>query len=141
MKLRLLVTFLALLGPAFAEDKPAAPAAPAAPATEAPAAAKPLSPTDLPALKENVGKEVTVQGKVEAVGESKSGGVRYLNFSKNYKQSLALVFIVSKGGDAFTKEKLTEFVGKTVTVKGKIETYNEALQIKIEKLEQIVVQP
>jgi hypothetical protein len=66
--------------------------------------------------------------------------VRYLNFSKNYKETLALVFILSQGGGDFSKEKLSEFVGKKVRVTGVIGTHNDTLQIKIDKLEQIKVQ-
>lgn len=116
-----------------AEEKSPAPA-------EAPAE-KVFAPGDLEALKEQKGKSVIVEGTIVAQGESKSGGVRYLNFSKNFKQTISLVFILSTGGDAFAKEKLAEYVGKKVRVTGVVETYNDALQIKIQKLDQIQVQP
>jgi RecJ-like exonuclease len=99
------------------------------------------APNDLTGLKEMTGKTVTIEGKITDQGESKSGTVRYLNFSKNYKDTLALVFILSQGGGNFTKEKLGEFVGKKVRVTGVVSTHNDALQIKIDKLEQVQVQP
>jgi RecJ-like exonuclease len=102
---------------------------------------KVYAPTDLKDLKEMTGKTVTIEGKVVGQGESKSETVRYLNFSKSYKDTIALVFIVSQGHGDFTKEKLGEFVGKKVRVTGAVSTHNDALQIKIDKLEQIQVQP
>lgn len=87
------------------------------------------------------GKPVIVEGTIAAQGENKSGTVRYLNFSKKFKESISLVFIVSKGGDEFAVEKLTPFVGKKVRVTGTVGSYNDALQIKIDKLDQIQVQP
>ena len=102
---------------------------------------KVYAPNDLTGLKEMTGKTVTIEGKITDQGESKSGTVRYLNFSKNYKDTLALVFILSQGDGNFSKEKLGEFVGKKVRVTGVIGTHNDALQIKIDKLEQIQVQP
>ena len=93
------------------------------------------------ALKEMTGKPVIVEGTVTAQGENKTGTIRYLNFAKNFKEAISLVFIVSKGGDEFAKDKLGAFVGKKVRVTGTVGTFNEALQIKIDKLDQIQVQP
>ena len=133
MKTCALLIALALTIPALAEEKPAAPA-------DAPPP-KILAPTDLAGLKESASKPVTVEGTIAAQGENKTATIRYLNFTKNYKESLSLVFMVSKGGDAFAKEKLGEFVGKKVRVTGSVSSFNEALQIKIDKLDQVQVQP
>ena len=141
MKIRVLLVAIALALPVLAEDKTAAPA----PATPPPATAAPdgsvFAPTDLAKLKEMAGKPVVVEGTLTAQGENKTGTIRYLNFSKNYKETLSLVFVVDKGGDQFTSEKLGAFVGKKVRVSGTVGTYNDALQIKIDKLEQIKIQP
>ncbi len=75
-----------------------------------------------------------------ALGESKAG-VRYLNFTKDYKQSVSLVFLPNAGNGAFTKEKLTEFVGKKIRVTGQLSDRNGAAQIKMTSLDQIKVQP
>ena len=133
MKTRTLLIALALTLPAFAEDKPAAPA-------ETPPA-KIYAPTDLVALKATDDKPVTVEGKIVVQGENKTATVRYLNFTKNYKESLSLIFMVDKGGEEFSKEKLGAFVGKKVRVTGVVTSFREALQIKIDKLDQIKVQP
>jgi hypothetical protein len=110
--------------------KPAAPT----PATEA---GKVFAPTDLDALRMEIGKIVTVEGTIVASGESKSKTVRYLNFTKNYRESLGLVFFVSKGGDEFALEKLAAWVGKKIRATGKVAEHNGALQIEIEKLAQV----
>ena len=140
MKIRLLLIAVAFAMPVLAEDKPAAPA----PAAPPPATALPdgvFAPTDLAKLKEMVGKPVIVEGTLAAQGENKTATIRYLNFSKNYKETISLVFVVDKGGDQFTSEKLGAFVGKKVRVSGTVGTYNDALQIKIDKLDQIKIQP
>lgn len=126
MKIRSLLFIFALTMPAFADDKPAE---------------KVFAPTDLAGLKATDSKPVIVEGTLVAQGENKTGTVRYLNFTKNYKESLALVFMVGKGGEEFSKEKLGAFVGKKVRVTGPVSVFNEALQIKIDKLDQIQVQP
>ena len=137
MKIRVLLVAIALALPVLAEDKTAAPAltAPTAPDGSM------FAPTDLAKLKEMVGKPVVVEGRLTAQGENKTATIRYLNFSKNYKETISLVFVVDKGGDQFTSEKLGAFVGKKVRVSGTVGTYNDALQIKIDKLEQIKIQP
>ena len=136
MNIRPLLALLVFTLPAFAEDKPATPAPPTPPPEPVVLAA-----TDLEKLKEMLGKSATVEGTVAAQGENNGGTMRYLNFAKKYKEALTLVFMVGKGGDEFSKEKLAAFVGKKVRVTGVVSTYNDALQIKIDKLAQIQIQP
>ena len=132
MNLRPLLLAIVFTLPAFAEDKPAAPVA--TPEVTV------FAPTDLDKLKEMKGKPVVVEGTVAAQGENKSATIRYLNFTKNYKEAISLVFMVGKGGEEFSTEKLAAFVGKKVRVMGTVGTYNDALQIKIDKLAQIQIQ-
>ncbi len=120
--------------PAAATPVPAAPAAPA-PAPVDPA--KVFTPTDLDALRPVVGQAVVIEGTIIASGESKSKTVRYLNFTKNYKESVGLVFFTSKGGDDFALEKLAVWVGKKVRVTGKLGEHAGALQIELEKADQL----
>ena len=141
MKIRPLLIALIFTVPALAEDKPAAPAPPTPPPAPAAADVAVIAPNDLAKLKEMTGKPVVVEGTVSAQGENKTATIRYLNISKNYKETISLVFMVSKGGDEFSSEKLGAFVGKKVRVSGTVGTYNEALQIKIDKLDQIQIQP
>ena len=137
-------TALALLAlalsaaPLRAEDKPAAPAtpAPAAPATD-----KIYAPKDLLPLREVKGQTVKIEGTILKQGESKTGAVRYLNFTEHYQDSISIVFMVSKGNGDFTKEKLTNYVGKKVQITGVVAEYNNNLQIEIAKLDQIKLVP
>lgn len=108
--------------------------APTAPVPEAP---KVYAPTDLEALRGAIGHTVAVEGTIVASGESKSKTVRYLNFTRAYKESAGLVFFVNKGGEAFALEKLAPWVGKKVRATGKLAEFNGALQIEIEKWEQV----
>jgi hypothetical protein len=139
-----------LAAPAPAEKPTATPSTPV-PAAAAPAPASPPTPPaaggaiaaeSIDALRPMLGKEVTVEGTVAMQGESKTGTVRYLNFSRDFRKSAALVFMVRKpGGDVFTKEKLGEYVGKKVRVTGKLAEYQGALQIEVGALDQLVIQP
>ena len=115
----------------------------AAPATPPPPAAteKNYAPKDLAALRVVKGQTVKVEGTILKQGEAKSGTVRYLNFTENYKESIALVFMVSKGGGDFTKEKLTNYVGKKVQVTGTVGEYKDSLQIEVRALDQIKLVP
>ena len=138
MKIRPILFALLFNVPAFADDKSAVPTPTPPPAAGEVAV---IAPNDLAKLKELVGKPAVVEGTVAAQGENKTATIRYLNFSKNYKETISLVFVVGKGGDEFSAEKLAAFVGKKVRVSGMVGTYNEALQIKIDKLDQIQFQP
>jgi hypothetical protein len=146
-----LLVFLLLPFGAFAADakkaedspKPPAdapkPAAEAPKAAEAPADAKVYSPTDLATLKPLKGQKIALEGKVANAGANKTQTIRYLNFTPNFKDSASLVFFANSGGGTFTKEKLAEFVGKTVRVTGTLSEYNGALQIRMESLDQMKV--
>jgi RecJ-like exonuclease len=124
--------------PLRAEDKPAAaPAAPPAP----PAGDKIFAAKDLEALRAVKGQTVKVEGTILKQGESKTGTVRYLNFTDKYQESISLVFMVSKGGGDFTKEKLTNYVGKKVQVTGAVGEYNNNLQIEVASFDQIKLVP
>ena len=125
---------VAALSPALrAADEKSKPS-PAAPSTDA---AKIYSPTDLDALRAAIGQTVSVEGTIVASGESKTKTVRYLNFTKNYKESLGLVFFVGKGADDFALAKLTPWVGKKIRATGKVGEHAGTLQIVIEKWDQV----
>lgn len=121
-----------------AEKKPAAKPTPTATPAATPAEPeKVYLPTELEALKPLAGQKITMEGKIERYGESKSKTVSYLNFTQNYRDSVALVFFAGKGGAAFPKEKLMEWLGKRVRATGKLGEFNGNLQIEIEKPEQL----
>lgn len=99
--------------------------------------------SDLDTLRPQVGKMVEITGTPTATGKSKTGSVMYLNFGAAHK-AVALVFFTGGGADAGAKKAQSEddlkpFVGKPVSVKGKLEDYKGDLQIKIDNLDQIKV--
>lgn len=94
-------------------------------------------PSDLENLRGVRGQIVTVEGTLVRAGESKSKTVRYLNFTNDYRESLALVFFVGKGGDLFSMEKLHSWIGKRVRATGRISEYGSNVQMEIERWEQV----
>lgn len=125
--------------PLRAEDKQAPPSA--TPASPPPATEKIYAPKDLTALRAVKGQTVKIEGTIVKQGGSKTGAVRYLNFTDQFQESISLVFMVSKGAGDFTKEKLTNFVGKKVQVTGVVGEYNDNLQIEIHAFEQLKLVP
>ena len=125
-----------------APGKPAEPAKPTEPAkpAEPTGDAKVYAPTDLATLKALKGQKITLEGKIDNAGSNRAETIRYLNFTKNFRESVSLVFFVTGGGGAFTKEKLAEFVGKKVRVNGTLSEYNGNLQIRVTALDQLKVQ-
>jgi RecJ-like exonuclease len=119
----------------MAADSPPAPP-PAAPAT---AGGKVFAPKELDAMRALKGQTIKIEGTIVKQGESKNATVRYLNFSDRYQESISLVFMVSKGAGAFTKEKLAEYVGKKVQVTGPVSEFNNNLQIEMKSLDQIKI--
>lgn len=131
------IATLALATSAFsADEKPAAPASPTAVALS-----KIFAPTALAELKPLIKQKIIIEGKLVKLGANKTGSIQYLNFTEKYTESVSLVFFANQGGGTFTKEKLGEYVGKTVRVNGELTEYNGALQLKIESLDQLKIQP
>jgi hypothetical protein len=134
------VALLALFGvPACTRREKPPETPPQATPTPAPvaAAAKVFTPTELDALRPLIGQPISVEGRLVRQGGNKGQTIRYLNFTQNYRDSVSLVFFVNKGGDAFAKEKLTEWLGRKVRASGKLSEFNGNLQIEIEKLDQL----
>lgn len=94
-----------------------------------------LPATDLETLRMRIGQPVTVEGTVVRAGQNQAGSVRYLNFTQNFRESIALVFFVSKGGEDFALENLQTWVGKKVRVTGPVTEFNGQLQIEIAALD------
>lgn len=115
------------------------PAPPPAPGTAAPTEI--LDPKSLDVLKTKVGMPVTVEGVLVRSGENKAGTIRYLNFTQNYKESISLVFMVTKAPEEFTKEKVDMWVSKKVRATGTVTEFSGQLQLVIEKWDQVVDAP
>ncbi len=112
------------------------------PAAKAPAVAEPVySPTDLVKLRPRAGRRVVIEGRIVAAGRSRSGATSYLNFTKNYRESVSLVFLAGDGRGQFTKEKLDAYVGQKVHIGGLLEERSGALQIRVFSLDQLKLIP
>jgi hypothetical protein len=99
------------------------------------------SPTDFAKLKPRVNHRVVLEGVIVATGKSRTGSTSYLNFTKNYRDSVSLVFLGASVAKDFPKEKLAEFVGRRIHVGGLLEERNGALQMRVFYPEQIKVLP
>ena len=95
------------------------------------------APGDLVELREQIGREVVVRGVPLLAGKNRDDRVRYLNFSEDYAQSVSLVFFVEDQPEDFALEKLDGFVGKALEVRGTVQEYRGALQIRIRRLDQL----
>lgn len=102
-------------------------------------AAKPVevAPKDLEKLRGLRHKLVAVEGRLLRSGESKSGTHRYLNFTNSFRESVSLVFQISKNPEEFSTEKLKAWVGKYVRATGTVTEYGSDLQIMIDSWDQI----
>ena len=96
------------------------------------------APTDLANLRKQLHRRVVLEGVVVATGKSRTGAASYLNFTKNYRDSVALVFLGGRK-DEFPQEKLAEFVGKKIHVGGLLDEHSGALQVRVFELAQIKV--
>ena len=99
------------------------------------------APTDLAKLRARAGRRVVLEGKIVAMGKSKSGSTTYLNFTKNYHESVSLVILGGAGAKEFPKDKLAEYVGKKIHIGGILEERSGALQMRVFDVEQIKVVP
>ncbi|MDX2226495.1 MAG: protein kinase, partial [Verrucomicrobiae bacterium] len=117
---------------------PVVASAPAPTVTTAPVGTTVLSPTDLGALKSvfESGGDAVVEGVPVVTGENKAGTILYLNFSRDYTDSLSLVFFKEKD-PAFTEDTLRQYIGRRIRVQGPVSEYNGKLQMKIQSLKQI----
>lgn len=94
-------------------------------------------PTDLAKLRRRVNRRVVLEGVIVATGKSRSGSTNYLNFTKNYRDSVSLVFLGAEIAKQFPKEKLAGYIGKKIHIGGILEERNGALQMRVLDAEQI----
>ena len=99
------------------------------------------APTDFARLKPRLNRRVVLEGVIVASGQSRTGSTSYLNFTKNYRDSVSLVFLGASVAKDFPKERLAEFVGKKIHVGGLLEERSGALQLRVFYPEQIRVLP
>ena len=96
------------------------------------------APTDLGSLRKQLHRRVVLEGVIAATGKSPTGATSHLNFTKNYRDSVSLVFLGGRK-DEFPEEKLAEFVGKKIHVGGLLDERSGALQVRVFELAQIRV--
>jgi len=145
----LLAGTLAAFGFFFFKPSPAAPSVVATQAVATPTPTPVVTPTPMQSsrpevldplalekLRPLVGKKVTVGGTIVDTGASKSGDVFYLNFDKNYRAAVSLVFF-KKSHPGLSLEQLNQYVGKSVEASGELEKYRDNLQIQMLSLDQL----
>lgn len=109
-------------------------AAPAAPATSGDT----VEATDAQKLKDSIGKEIKVSGKVVNVGSDSRSGNVFLNFSRDRETGFVVMIkgSVAKAAGTDLKEK---YNGKDVVVTGMVQLFKSKTEIVVSSLEQIVV--
>jgi len=150
--LSLLATLL-LAAPLFAADAPPAPAPTPAPSSPAPPATKPTTapatPIDLATEKDKlkglIGQEAAVRGKVVDVFVPRSGSVTILNFFAGAERR-DFNAVIDKANleainAAFSGDVAAAVKDQTVLVTGTVSEYRGNPQIKIEKPEQLKIEP
>ena len=133
--------FLASIG-ALAAQTPTPASVPVATA----AAGTVLAADDLETLRGHLGQVVDVRGTPTATGHSKTGTVAYLNFGPAHQALAVVAFLGGGAGDPAARkvgseDDLKPFVGKAVTVHGKLADYKGDLQIVLDSLDQLKAAP
>lgn len=116
--------------PAFSFP-PQAPPAPAPAFTPTPSAATALDPTQLDVLRGLIGQTITLRGTPVALGENRAGTITYINFTPDYRDSVSLVCFHADDPKGFRKANLQRFIGRTVTITGRLDEHRGNLQIKV----------
>lgn len=110
----------------------------AAPSAPAAAAGDSIDATDTQKLKDSIGKEVKVAGKVVNVGQDARSGNVFLNFSRDRESGFVVMIKggVAKGAGTDLKEK---YNGKDVVVTGIVQLFKNKTEIVVGSLDQITV--
>lgn len=104
--------------------------------------AEPIDPADIPAIvqwdqaKQYVGYEITVQGKIVSVGQTKDASVNFLNFHEDYRGKFYMV-VFEDLAKTLPKSVEETFLNKTLRVKGTVEDHRGNPQIKITSMDQV----
>jgi serine/threonine-protein kinase len=115
---------------------------PPAASTLVPNGGETIAPTNLAALKANIGKEVTVEGTtVYRIGQSKSGKTVYLNFS-DQGDPIGLAFAVSNFPGMSSddlRDKLRPYTEKKVRVTGLVKDQEKFMVLEVRSLDQMTI--
>ena len=96
-------------------------------------ASKPIPAGNVAKLRENVGQEVTVQGRIGSTGRSKSGN-QFLNFANSELTAVCFSEHVTKFRDG---KPADVYRGKEVELTGKVELFRDEVQIRLTDPSQI----
>jgi serine/threonine-protein kinase len=120
-------------GPAPLSPPPPTPAPPATPSPiPSLAASAPVhDPRDLATLRSKIGQTITLRGTPVALGENRAGTITYLNFTQDYRDSVALVCFHDDDPEGFRKENLQAFLQRPLEVTGELSEHRGNLQLKI----------
>jgi serine/threonine-protein kinase len=119
--------------PAPLSPPPPTPAPPAAPSPDpSPEESAPVhDPRDLATLRGKVGQTITLRGTPVALGENRAGTITYLNFTPDYRDSVALVCFHEDDPEGFRKENLESFLQRPLEVTGRLDEHRGNLQLKL----------
>lgn len=104
--------------------------------------ARELDPSEIPDIvawdqaSRYLGYDITVQGKIVTIGQSRDGKVNFLNFHPDWRGKFYAV-IFDDLASTLDKSVAETFQGKTIRIKGKIEDHQGRPQIKILSMDQV----
>ncbi|MEM6916319.1 MAG: hypothetical protein AAF491_07095, partial [Verrucomicrobiota bacterium] len=88
------------------------------------------------------GEQVTLEGVVKHVAESRSGKTRYLNFSWPPGDSVPLAISITPANETeFSMGRLEELSGKAVRARGEVESVFGNLQLRLLSWSDLEVDP
>ena len=86
--------------------------------------------------KYKVGEKTRICGKVVATKKSRKEAI-YLNFDQKYPRNVFYASIWKNNQNNFSYDPEKEFLGKTICVFGKVESYNDQARISVNREEQV----
>ena len=104
--------------------------------------AEPIDPANIPDIvtwqqaKQYVGHEITVEGRIVDVGQSRDGNVNFLNFHQDWRGKFYMVMFDDLA-KTLDKSVTETFRGKLLRVKGMVEDHRGRPQIKILSMDQV----
>lgn len=99
-----------------------------------------VDPLNAEDLLKREGQIVRVTGVIVNHGASTSGSYQFLNFSKDYRAGLTLLFNRATNPEEFEPERLRAYVNKRVMVEGKLIRFRDIPEIEISSLSEIKVE-
>lgn len=86
--------------------------------------------------KKYIGYEITAEGTIVDIGQSRDGKVNFLNFDKDWRDKFYMV-VFDDLAKTLPNSVADTFRGKTVRVKGMVENHRGRPQIKILSMDQV----